>query len=218
MMTPERRRHTPDEERLRSWLREQARPMPAEALDRALLTTRSTSQLRQRVWRDWPSRRLILAFGSVAAAVVILVAIAPLGRLVRPAFPYGPGAGTATGFEGTWSSTDCAQWWTDGGATDCARWGDGSTLRLTIGSGERPAATYDDASCLASGAAPTAFTALGTGMYERPFLWIVFDRRGCDSFGAAGDGRLQLYRDPGSDTLWEDEDGDGWGLIWHRVR
>jgi hypothetical protein len=28
---------------------------------------------------------------------------------------------------------------------------------------------------------------------------------------------IQLYYDPGSDTIWEDTDGDGLGTLWSRV-
>jgi hypothetical protein len=29
---------------------------------------------------------------------------------------------------------------------------------------------------------------------------------------------MQFYWDAGSDTLWQDEDGDGYGYIWYRAK
>jgi hypothetical protein len=47
-------------------------------------------------------------------------------------------------------------------------------------------------------------------------LWVTFYKSGCGAFGMGGY-TIQLYHDPGSDTVWEDPDGDGWGVTWYRA-
>lgn len=152
-----------------------------------------------------PGRRGVVA-AAIAVALTFSVASAAL-------------AAPAAGFAGVWRTVDCAQWWEDG-HVDCAVWGDGSQLSMTIGEGDTPRATFQDSFasvCANGGSASTRWVAAGTGIYEDIFLWLTFTKSGCGSFGQGGYGGVQLYHDPGSDTLWEDEDGDGWGYIWYRL-
>lgn len=129
---------------------------------------------------------------------------------------------------GTWTTTDCAQWWEGGVPIDCGLWGDGSTIVLKINPHRQPALRLEDsysAQCVADGHASN-FVARGRGFYETAqpdvrTLNAEFARSGC--------GRLQphqawfdlpFYWDPGSDTLWTDvpwDDTDLWGYTWHRV-
>jgi hypothetical protein len=121
------------------------------------------------------------------------------------------------GFVGTWVTVDCAT--TPEGDVDCDTSGDGSAMSMIIASGDRPSVTFQDSFatfCDGNGSRATRFVANGVGTYDGDFLWVDFANGGC---GAVTTGALtfQLYHDPGSDTLWEDEDGDGLGYIWHRA-
>ena len=148
-----------------------------------------------------------------AAAAAILASFAAVA-LVAPAIADSP----ATGFTGRWESIDCASYL--GAPADCSISGDGSLQTLTIGPGTTPVATYQDSFarfCANNGSPSTRWVAVGTGEYEDIFLSLTFFKSGCGAFGMGGYGGVQLYHDPGSDTIWEDEDGDGYGLIWNRV-
>ena len=212
-MTPPDR----DERTLEAWLRDTAAPIPPEVIDASLSTVRTTPQQRPG-WRGWPQLEVYRLAGLAAAVILAAVGSAVLLRTSQPMFVPGLAPAAPSAFPGVWTTIDCAQWW-QGDRVDCSVWGDSSELRMTIGPGEQPNATYTDsaAQCAARSAAPTRLTANGVGTFEQPFLWLTFTTIGCRSFGKDGDGRLQLYHDPGSDTLWEDEDGDEWGLIWRRA-
>jgi hypothetical protein len=124
----------------------------------------------------------------------------------------------ATGFTGHWESIDCAT--SEIGEVDCSVAGDGSTMTLVIGPGQAPHAVLRDSYatvCAENGSANTRWVAAGTGEYEDIFLWLTFSKSGCGTFGMGGYGGVQLYHDPGSDTIWSDPDGDGWGNMWFRT-
>lgn len=99
--------------------------------------------------------------------------------------------------------------------------GDGSEMTLRIGRGDTPRVTFEDsyASGCANNESPsTRWIAAGSGEYAPPYetLWANFTKSGCGAFGMGGYS-IQLYHDPGSDTIWEDTDGDGQGTIWRRA-
>jgi hypothetical protein len=124
----------------------------------------------------------------------------------------------ATGFTGTWEAIDCAT--SEIGEVDCSVAGDGSTMELVIGPGSTPRAIFQDTyatACADNGNANTRWVAAGTGEYDDIFLWLTFSKSGCGTFGKGGYGGVQLYHDPGSDTIWWDADGDGWGNLWYRT-
>jgi hypothetical protein len=148
-----------------------------------------------------------------SAAVAAVFASSALMALAAPVAANS----AATGFSGRWQSIDCAS--LEGAPPDCSVWGDGSLQFMTIGPGATPAATYQDtyASVCADNGGPSRWVAAGSGEYDDIFLWLTFTKSGCGTFGMGGYGGVQLYHDPGSDTIWEDEDGDGYGLIWYRV-
>lgn len=151
---------------------------------------------------------------ATVAATVLAGAL--VAAWTTPVFANAPSAG----FPGQWATFECAQWWEEPHVVDCDRWGDGSTITLGIGRGRTPAAVYQDTYsswCSLSGSANTRWVATGSGEYEgTDTLWLNFTRSGCGALATDGF-TIQLYHDAGSDTLWEDEDGDGWGLVWHRV-
>jgi len=133
-------------------------------------------------------------------------------------------AGALTGFAGNWTATDCATWWEeneDGSHdVDCSIWGDGSSLTLHIGPGDHPRVVFQDSyasTCANNGSSTERWVAAGSGEYDDIFLWLTFSKSGCGSFGMGGYGGVQLYHDPGSDTIFEDGDGDGWGTNWYRA-
>lgn len=123
-----------------------------------------------------------------------------------------PTASAASGFVGQWTTTDCAT--SPDGEIHCEVWGDGSLMALRIGVGARPRVTFQDfyaSGCDAQGSPSTHWVGAGRGFYEDVFLFVELDKTGCAIFQLRSDVVFQLYHDPGSDTLWEDEDGDGWG-------
>jgi len=203
---------------LAAWLRDTASPIPPRVVDATLTAIHATRQ-SPAGWRSWPRIEVIRLAGVAAAVVLVAITSFVVLRTPLPGSAPATAAATPTGLEGAWETIDCAQWWQDGRPVDCSRWGDSSHLRMTVGPGTEPAATYEDSSavCPARPGALPRFTASGTGTFISPHLWLTFASTGCPSFGNEGNGRVQLYRDPGSDTLWEDEDGDGWGLIWRRA-
>ena len=155
------------------------------------------------------------AKGFRSTALAALVAGSAVVASVAPAFA----AGSATGFTGRWIAIDCATWWESPNPVDCGVWGDGSAMTMTIGPGATPAVIYQDtfaSVCANNGSPSTRWVAAGTGTYEDTFLVVTFTKSGCGTFGMGGY-EAQLYHDPGSDTIWEDPDGDGWGTNWHRA-
>lgn len=130
---------------------------------------------------------------------------------------YAPTASAASGFVGQWTTTDCAT--SPEGEIHCEVWGDGSLMALRIGVGARPRVTFQDfyaSGCDNQGSPSTHWVGAGRGVYEDIFLFVELDKTGCGINQLRSDVVFQLYHDPGSDTLWEDEDGDGWGYIWYR--
>lgn len=100
------------------------------------------------------------------------------------------------GFTGLWTATDL----------------DGSALRMHIGPGDTPQIAYRDSySTQCDTDASPRWVGAGKGDYLEIWLFVTFHKPGCDPF------ELQFYWDEGSDTLWEDEDGDGVGITWHRA-
>jgi hypothetical protein len=144
-----------------------------------------------------------------------LLAVSALVASTAPALAGGP----STGYTGRWVAIDCATWWEEPHVVDCGVWGDGSAMTLTIGPGGAPVVTYQDALasvCANNGSPATRWVAAGVGTYEDIYLFVDFGKSGCGRFGMGGYG-TQLYHDPGSDTIWEDADGDGWGTVWYRA-
>ena len=140
-----------------------------------------------------------------------------LGLLAAPAAVASPSS--SHGFPGSWETIDCAQ---DGsGTVDCGVWGDGSRMTLSIAIGDQPKVSFADeyaSSCVNAGSRSARWVGAGTGYYEDIFLYAELSKTGCGRYQQGASVTFQLYHDPGSDTLWEDEDGDGWGLIWVRSR
>jgi len=129
-------------------------------------------------------------------------------------------ASPATGYTGRWTAIDCATWQDEPHEVDCSRWGDASVQTLTIGPGTIPQATYQDGLatvCAESGFPNTRFVAIGTGTYEAGHLFVTYARAGCGIAASGGGFTIDYYYDAGSDTIWEDPDGDGWGLNWVRA-
>jgi hypothetical protein len=130
------------------------------------------------------------------------------------------GHSTTTGFTGSWTTTDCLVWWQEPHppADDC---GDGSTMYLTIGPGDEPRVTFQDSyasSCVNAGSPSFRWIGAGVGAYEDIYLNVELSKTGCGTFQIGGGVAFQFYWDAGSDTVWEDEDGDGWGYVWYRLR
>jgi hypothetical protein len=151
---------------------------------------------------------------KVHVVLITLAAVFSLTASQALASPEPPG------FAGVWTSTDCATWWEEtpeGHLVDCDRWGDSSALTLIITSGVSPRVVFLDsyASDCASANLPTRRVGLGTGRYFEIWLFVEPLTAWCGRWRTAQ--TVSLYHDPGSDTLWEDEDGDGWGLIWDRA-
>jgi hypothetical protein len=146
--------------------------------------------------------------------------VAPTVIALLVAFIATPASAAASSaYTGNWISTDCASWWEDA-HLDCQQWGDGSFMTLHIGVGDAPRAVYRDSYasvCANNGSPSTRWVAAGSGEYDDIFLWLTFTKSGCGTFGDGGYGGVQLSTDVGSDTMWEDEDGDGWGITWYRA-
>ncbi len=145
------------------------------------------------------------------------------GVLVIASLTFAPtvmAAGAPSGFTGLWESVDCAS--LEGAPPDCSVWGDGSLQTLSIGPGDAPQIVYQDtyASVCANNSFPaTRYIAAGTGEYFEIWLFATFHKTGCGAFAMdhADSIYMQFYWDAGSDTLWQDEDGDGYGYIWSRA-
>lgn len=132
--------------------------------------------------------------------------------------------GTAEGYMGQYSAIDCATWWEenpDGSHdVDCSIWGDGSTMTLQIGRGAKPRVVMTDAhstGCVNAGL-PRVFTGIGYGVFEDSRnLAVNLPATWCGSVRLDEGASFGLYRDPGSRSLWNDPDGDGWGTVWSPV-
>jgi hypothetical protein len=128
--------------------------------------------------------------------------------------------GTAYGFAGHYTATDCATWWEenpDGSHDiDCSIWGDGSAMTLDIAMGAQPRVELVDsyATFCANANLPTTFTAVGSGTFlDANNLEVTFADTFCGTV-ALGEGEpLGLYGPV--PTLWNDPDGDGWGTVWY---
>jgi hypothetical protein len=136
--------------------------------------------------------------------------------------PTSPGPGTAHGFAGDYTATDCATWWEenpDGSHDiDCSIWGDGSAMRLDIGAGSQPRVEFVDsyATVCANAGLPTTFTAIGSGMFVDAYnLEVVFREASCGTVPFGDVEPIGLYGP--TPTLWNDPDGDGWGTVWYPV-
>jgi hypothetical protein len=155
-----------------------------------------------------------LTRGAGGLLILMQLALAP-AVLASPGEP--------TGYTGNWTTIDCATWWEegpDGHIVDCDRWGDGSSMTLRIGPGETPRIVFQDdyaSSCAVASSPSTRWVGAGSGSYADLGLVVTLTKTGCGTFQAGGSVELGLYHDPGSDTLWEDGDGDGWGIIWQRT-
>lgn len=128
------------------------------------------------------------------------------------------GASATHGYSGSWETIDCAQWWEDG-HVDCGVYGDGSRQTLNIGRGDTPRISFADdyaTSCVNAGSRSARWVGSGYGYYDGGFLWVVLTRTGCGTYQQGSTVEAQLYYDQGSDTIWEDEDGDGWGWVYRR--
>ena len=145
-----------------------------------------------------------------------------LGLVVLASLAFAPVAlaspSATHGFAGRWTTTDCAT--SPSGEVHCEVWGDGSLMTLGIGRGDTPRVTFQDvyaSSCANAGSPSTRWVGAGTGQYFEIWLFATLNKTGCGTYQMGASVELQFYYDPGSDTLWEDEDGDEWGLIWHRL-
>jgi hypothetical protein len=171
-------------------------------------------------------------FAALATAAVVVLAVVYAPTILDRYGPAPAGVQNATpatssrlpleseGFGGSWRATNCATHESelpDGHPVDCERWGDGTTLMLWIEPGQGSAVTMTGArvgSCRGRGGVASDPPAPGPGS----FLLLEFQQADCGGVGLGDDQTVWLYHDPGSDTLWLDDDGDGWGLIWHRTR
>jgi hypothetical protein len=152
-----------------------------------------------------------------------------LGLLVVSSLSFAPAVLAAppssSGFVGSWTAIDCPSF--EGAPPDCdVPWseggplGDASDLTLLIGPGDAPRVTFQDfygSSCANAGSPATHWTGAGRGTYEDIYLFVPLDNAGCGAFQPS-DIELQFYWDEGSDTLWEDEDGNSLGTLWIRAR
>lgn len=161
---------------------------------------------------------------SVLVLIVVACLVVPAAALARP--PAHPP------IAGTWQTTDCA--WYGDSAYDCTIWGDGSSITLTIGPGERPHLRWEDdysQQCVDAGKG-TSFVALGKGVYltDPVDVHVVssYTKSGCDKpkGGQPWYGELPIWWDAGNpddpldDTLWTDVPWDStplYGYIWRRV-
>ncbi len=151
--------------------------------------------------------------GLGAAVLVASLAVAPVATAAAP----GP-----AGYAGVWETIECPTWEDGGHGFRCDLWGDGSTLRLVVAPGDAPRLLHTDSYssyCADDLDSPVVhWVSRGIGSYdETGMLWADFTTGGCGSVDIGPHTMGALYLDPGSDTLWLDPDGDGWGLTWWRV-
>jgi hypothetical protein len=172
---------------------------------------------------DWPLPALSVAEiaqmrpkerdNSMKRLAIISLVMASLA--MAPAANASPSS--THGFAGNWQTTDCAQF---DGDLHCDIWGDGSHMTLNIGRGDTPRVSFQDSyasSCDNAGSPSTRWVGQGKGYYFEIWLFAPLSKTGCGTYQAGSGVELQFYYDTGSDTLWEDEDGDGYGLIWYRA-
>ncbi len=145
-----------------------------------------------------------------------------IGLMILASLAFAPGVlaspSSTHGFSGNWVTTDCATG--SDGQIECEIWGDSSLMTLAIGRGDSPRVTFQDSyaiSCDRAGSPSTRWVGAGTGTYFEIWLFATFTKTGCGTYQMGSAVELQFYYDSGSDTLWEDEDGDGWGYIWYRA-
>jgi len=136
--------------------------------------------------------------------------------------PTSPTAGTAYGFAGHYTATDCATWWEENpdGSHDinCSIWGDGSAMTLDIGMGAQPRVEFVDsyATFCANANLPTTYTAVGSGVFvDANNLEVTFSDVFCGDVAMGGDVQRQMGLYGPDPTLWDDPDGDGWGTVWY---
>jgi len=131
---------------------------------------------------------------------------------------------------GTWITTDCATWWEEVDGTyayDCTEF-DNSAMSLRIGEGARPRVEMVDsfASACRKAGLPSRFVGVGYGEFTDPddvnvTIWVTLTdmRCGSEPFGDEPYqfGLWQARSDnPAFDSLWDDQDGNGWGYTWFR--
>jgi hypothetical protein len=144
-----------------------------------------------------------------------------LGLLLVMSIAAPAAVAAPTGHAGMWQGIDCAQWSSNEPTdVDCNIWGDGGTVKMMISAGSSPAIIHVDMysqECVALGTS-AVFTAHGYGTYTDPGQMDTdFYGGGCGSHRVGPFGMGSLYWDPGSDTLWHDPDGDGYGVHYWRV-
>ena len=130
-------------------------------------------------------RRLLTGVVALALAGTALLATVPAV------------AAAASGFAGTWVSTDT----------------DGSTPALSVGRGAAPAVTYLDFyanTCAVAGSPATQFVATGRGSIDGASMWVDFRNGGCGRHKLGPFG-LGFEYDAGADTLT-----DSFGITWSR--
>ena len=94
-------------------------------------------------------------------------------------------------------------------------------MTLQIGIGDYPKVSFADfyaSGCVNAGSPSARWVGVGTGYYDGGNLVVDLAKTGCGTYQKGATVTFGLYHDPGSDTLWQDEDGDGWGLVWYRSR
>jgi len=110
---------------------------------------------------------------------------------------------SVSGFTGFWTATDL----------------DGSSMTMHIGPGVTPRVKLRDSysNCASADSPAAPWVGFGTGEYFEIWLFVNFEKTRCGACGNGDPVTLQFYWDAGSDTLWEDEDGDGVGVTWYRA-
>ncbi len=149
-------------------------------------------------------------------------AAAALAIFAILAVPTAAAARTVDGHVGVWQTIDCAQWESaDPTEFRCDIWGDGSTLQISITGGRVPVVTLRDtySDWCSVNASSHVWTGTGYGTYTDPGqMETTFLRGGCGSLQFEAPWSIgSLYWDEGSDQLWNDPDGDGWGYHFWRV-
>jgi len=125
---------------------------------------------------------------------------------------------------GTWTARHCATHPLGGPgnhAYDCTKWGRDVQLTMTIGAGIAPLVRIsneagDRCETVREPAASAHVDATRTGGDSGTFLWLVFNAP-CDLVPVNADGNTELFHNKFDDEIWDDPDGDDWGLIWTRV-
>lgn len=160
--------------------------------------------------RPRPSPLSLLAAAALLSLLLVGAAAIAGGLAQR--------ARSIPGHAGTWTTTYCATQ-SRSRLVDCSRWGDGRTLTLEIDSSDRPHVIFRDSLGTSCSNDPVTQGSPypDPGGHEGLQLSVEIPSS-CGVLPLGVDGHYELYRDPDSDTLWEDPDGDDWGLIWDRRR